>query len=237
MGLRWREGGYQITFLHAVTLCLLPVSILVSTSTYTVMADLLDLRYMILLNNRLYDWHGLLCCSHRGIWKATRGTDGPFMCVFRCVTLGGGRWQGGIRYLIFWLWRTSRPYLTFNLWIEILDPRQWWKVRISPVAWGMVEFQAFDVHKTIFRTKLMLASLYRRNPSMQNNCTNCWELQLITGQSFLLYKLSLEWKRKKYCRIMHLQKIYWALNGDIFTSENFSYICVIKYIFFYLLQK
>jgi len=72
-----------------------------------------------------------------------------------------------------------------------------WKVRRSSVAWGMVEFKALDVHKTIFRAKLTLASLYRRNLPIRNNCTNCWELQLITGRAFLLHKLSLEWKRKK----------------------------------------
>ena len=234
MGLGWRERGYQITFLHAVTLCLLPVSILVSTSTYTVMADLLDLRYMILLNNRLYDWHGLLYCSHRGIWKATRGTDGPFMFVFRCVTLGGGRW-----YLIFWLWRSSRLYLTFNLRIEFLDPRQWWKVRRSSVAWGTVEFKALDVHKIIFRAKLTLASLYRRDLPIQDNCTKCWELQLITGQSFLLHKLSLEWNRKKLLsKNAFTEEILSPEWGYLYFRKSFVHLCNKVYIFFiYLLQK
>lgn len=44
-------------------------------------------------------------------------------------------------------------------------------------------------------------------------------------------------REKNYCRRMHLQKKYWALNGDIFTLENLSYICVIKCIYFLLITK
>jgi hypothetical protein len=74
-----------------------------------------------------------------------------------CVLLrhpGRREVTGGIRYLIFWPWRNSRPYLTFNLWTVFLELRQWWNVRGSSVAWGMVEFKPLKVQKTRFRADL-----------------------------------------------------------------------------------
>jgi len=113
-----------------------------------------------------------------------------------------------------------------------------WKVRRSSVAWGMVELKASDVHKSIFRAKLTLTSLYGRNLPIRNNCTNCWELQLITGRAFLPHKLSLEWKRKE------------LLSKSAFTEEILSAeclyvrksflnlcnkVCIYIYIYIYLL--
>lgn len=101
----------------------------------------------------------------------------------------------------------------------------------------MVEFKALDVQKMIFRAQLTLEPLHRRNLLIQNSCTNCWQLQRITGRLFLLDKLSLEWKRKNYSRRIQLQWKYWALNVDIFTSELLSYICAIKCTYFSLITK
>jgi len=44
-------------------------------------------------------------------------------------------------------------------------------------------------------------------------------------------------REKNYRRRMHLRKKHWALNGDIFTLENLSYIYVIKCIYFLLITK
>jgi len=97
----------------------------------------------------------------------------------------------------------------------------------------MVEFKALDVHKTIFRTKLTLASLYRRNLPIQNNCTNCWELQLITGQYFLFHKLSLERKRKKLpSKNAFTEEALSAEWGYLYVRKSFVHLCNKVYIFF-----